>query len=101
MASLSRDLCRSVPFSLTSLANPAHDTEFSRVIKIGGKEVYTNDEILPKLAILLAWPLTLAISTDGVPEPEKLWLKQQLKSIAGSLGDAVLDTLTEESEFKF
>ncbi|XXH03252.1 hypothetical protein Hte_009650 [Hypoxylon texense] len=104
IGSLSRDLCRSVPFFLTSPVNPAQDNGFSRVVNIGGKEVYTNEEILPKLATLLAWPLTLAISTDGVPEPQKQWLKQQLKSISSALGDAVLEILTEDnedSEFQF
>lgn len=101
IGSISRDLCRGVSVFLTSPVDSTHDTGFSRMIKIGGKIVYTNDRILPKLATLLAWPLTLAISTDGVPEPQNLWLKMQLKYIVSALGDAVLDTITEGGGFKF
>ncbi|KAI1091228.1 hypothetical protein F5B19DRAFT_493609 [Rostrohypoxylon terebratum] len=99
---LSMDLCRAVPFFITS-----HPRSTTRSFPIGesneanGNVGDTRFEILPRFGILLAWPLTLAVNTDAVPEPQKQWLKTRLKSIAKSLGDSILDTVVEQSEFKF
>lgn len=58
-------------------------------------------EISPKLAGLVAWPLAVAVSTENVPEPQRRWLQEKLKVVAGSLGDSVLEAVAERGEFKF
>ncbi|KAI0842334.1 hypothetical protein F5Y06DRAFT_125082 [Hypoxylon sp. FL0890] len=100
IASLATDLCRGIPFFITS-PTVAQDPLSTRVIKIGDNVVHTNYKILPKLAMLLAWPLTLAVSTEAVPEPQKQYLKMKLKSVANALGDSVLESVAEQEEFKF
>lgn len=64
----------------------------------------TNNErhkILPKIAALLAWLLTVAVSTKGVPEPQKLLLLSQLKLVADALGDSILHSIIEKGDFEF
>ncbi|KAI1136295.1 hypothetical protein F5Y05DRAFT_117244 [Hypoxylon sp. FL0543] len=100
IASLSTDLCRGIPFFVASHAAP-HDPLSTRMIRIGGNVIHTNYEILPKLATLLAWPLTLVISTEAVPEPQKQYLKIKLKCVADALGDSILESVAEHEEFKF
>lgn len=95
MALIATDLCRGVSFFLASLTT-AQDAESWTASKTSD-----NYEILPKLAALLAWPLTLGISTDGVPQAQKDWLTRRLKSVARALGDAMLDEVIEQGEFKF
>jgi hypothetical protein len=98
--SLANELCGSVPFFFNSPNTPGAGAG-SGSIKIGGNVVKTESEILPKMAGLLAWPLTVAVSTDGVPEPQRQWLKRRLKAVAISAGDAVLESVVEQGEFRF
>ena len=85
LASLATDLCRSAPF-------------FFRTRNANGS---TGNEISPKMAVLLAWPLAVAIRTEGVPEPQRQWLKGKLKIAADSMGDAMLNAVIANNEFKF
>ncbi|KAI1204418.1 uncharacterized protein F4807DRAFT_465652 [Annulohypoxylon truncatum] len=97
---LSADLCRAIPFFI--VPQPLrHNSPFEGPSRVNENAANAHYEILPKLATLLAWPLTLAVSTDAVPEPQKQWLKTKLKSIAKSLGDSILETVAEQSEFRF
>jgi hypothetical protein len=71
-------------------------------IKTGDKVVHSDCEILPRMASLLAWPLTVAVSSEYLPKPHKRWLLSRLKMVADSLGDAVLESMVENGEeFKF
>ncbi|KAI1455593.1 hypothetical protein F4805DRAFT_468625 [Annulohypoxylon moriforme] len=97
---LSTDLCRSVPFFVASQP-VTHNSPPDGVTSVNETAVQAHYEILPKFATFLAWPLTLAVSTDAVPEPQKQWLKIKLKSIAKSLGDSILETVADQNEFKF
>ncbi|KAI1408379.1 hypothetical protein F5Y13DRAFT_111593 [Hypoxylon sp. FL1857] len=102
IASLATDLCRGIPFFIASRNDIQESTASPmRAIKIGNNVIHTNYEILPKLATLLAWPLTLAVSTEPVPEPQKQYLKIKLKSVANALGDSILESVAGEGEFKF
>ncbi|KAI0880670.1 uncharacterized protein GGS22DRAFT_81726 [Annulohypoxylon maeteangense] len=99
---LSTDLCRCIPFFIASQPVTENSPpKESTSANDADNATNVRYEILPKLATLLAWPLTLAVSTDAVPEPQKQWLKVKLKSIARSLGDSILETVAEQSEFKF
>ncbi|KAI2609212.1 hypothetical protein GGR54DRAFT_389078 [Hypoxylon sp. NC1633] len=100
-ALLATDLCRGASFFLSTPLAVAQDPTSTRTIKIGDNVVQTNDEVVPKLGTLLAWPLSLAANTDGVPEPQRRWLKSKLKSAADSMGDAILTIITEQSDFRF
>ena len=90
------ELCAGVPFFFNSL-----DPTGLRSIKLGKYSFTTDDEIFPKMAALLAWPLTVAVSTEYIPEAERQWLKGRLKTVAKSLGDAVLECVVEQGEFRF
>jgi len=98
--SLVNDLCGGVPFFFNIL-DPTGGVAASRSIRLGTYTFRTDDEIFPKMAGLIAWPLTVAISTEYVPESQRQWLKGRLKAVAKSLGDAVLESVVEQGEFRF
>jgi hypothetical protein len=96
MEAIANDLCGGVPFFFNSL-----DSTGVRSIRVGKYTITTDDEILPKMACLLAWPLAVAISCEYIPEPQRQWLKDKLKLVAKSCGDAVLESVVEQGEFRF
>ncbi|KAF2836631.1 hypothetical protein M501DRAFT_1018970 [Patellaria atrata CBS 101060] len=97
MNSLVNDLCRSIPFFFHySLIVTREDCN-----GIEQRPFTSKNEVLPKIAVLLAWPLTIAVSTDGTPEPQRQWLKDILKLVAKSMGDVILDSVVENGEFRF
>jgi hypothetical protein len=98
--STANDMCGSVPFFF-NLPNDPAGTPGLKSIRLGKSIFSTDDDILPKMAIFLAWPLTVALNTDGVPNPQRQWLRYRLKIAASSLGDAVLESVAERSEFRF
>jgi len=57
--------------------------------------------IQPKVAGLLAWPLTVAVSTEHVPELQRVWLQGRLKVAAEAMGDTVLEKVAERGDFRF
>jgi hypothetical protein len=73
------------------------ETEVRRV----DNETCPEREILPKIATFLAWPLTVAVSAEGVPSPQRERLVYSLSLTAKSLGDAVLESMSEQGVFKF
>ena len=93
---ITAELCGCVPFFFNQL-----DQAGTRLIMMGKYTIKTSDEILPKMAALLAWPLTVAISCEYIPEPHRQWLKCKLSVVAKSLGDAVLESVVEQGEFRF
>jgi hypothetical protein len=96
MEVVATELCGYVPFFFNQL-----DQTGMRSILMGKYTIRTNEEILPKMAALLAWPLTVAISCEYIPEPQREWLKGKLSVAAKSLGDAVLESVVEQGEFRF
>ncbi|KAF2476004.1 uncharacterized protein BDR25DRAFT_212412 [Lindgomyces ingoldianus] len=82
--SLARDLCGGVLFFFHS-CNP---------LIIGGA-------MPQKMAALLAWPLTVAVSTEGVPGPQRRWLLERLNIVAEILGDVMLASVISKGEFRF
>jgi hypothetical protein len=96
MELLTADLCAGVLFFFNSL-----DPTGLRTLQLGKFTITTDDEIIPKVAGLLAWPLTVAVSCEYIPESQRQWLKGKLKIVAKSLGDAVLESVVEQGEFRF
>jgi hypothetical protein len=94
---LATNMCCSVPFFFVSEAIH-HDPE-SATFRINNK--LTSPEILPRIATLLSWPLSVAVSTEAVPLAQKEWLKRNLKVAASVQGDAVVQSIAETEEFKF
>jgi hypothetical protein len=70
-------------------------------IKIGDSIVHSEREILPKMAALVAWPLTVATCTEYVPDVHRSRLRERLGVVAEALGDKVLEDVSEMVEFKF
>ncbi len=93
---IAAELCGCVPFFFNQL-----DQTGTRSILMGKYSIRTSEEILPKMAALLAWPLTVVISCEYIPEPHRQWLKGKLSVVAKSLGDAVLESVVEQGEFRF
>jgi hypothetical protein len=94
------DMCRSVPFFFNS-PDATGGGAGSKSIRVGKHVIRTDCEIIPKVAGLLAWPLAVAVSTDGVPDPQREWLKSRLRTVAKALGDAILESVADQGEFKF
>ncbi|KAE9375375.1 hypothetical protein N431DRAFT_333214 [Stipitochalara longipes BDJ] len=94
---LATDMCCSVPFFFTSIATN-HNLQ-SESFKTSDKTA--SLEILPKIATILSWPLSVAVSTTAVPTKQKEWLKTKLKLVASVQGDAVVQSIAETEEFKF
>jgi hypothetical protein len=88
--SLATNICFSVPFFN---ANVIHHNPESATFRINGN--LTSPEILPRIATLLSWPLSVAVSTDVVPVAQKEWLKRKLKVVAG------VQFIAKTEEFKF
>ena len=97
---LATDMCRSVP-SFFNVPNLIKDATGLKSIKLGSGYFSSDCDIFPKLAGLLAWPLTVAVSTSAVPDPPKQWLRRKLKAVAVALGDNVLQSVLANGEFRF
>lgn len=59
------------------------------------------DDLHPSVAGSLAWPLTVAVSIESVPPLEKSWLKAALRAVARKLGHTLLESVTDQGEFRF
>ncbi|KAK5684046.1 hypothetical protein LTS10_003910 [Elasticomyces elasticus] len=54
-----------------------------------------TDQIAPKAAMVIAWPLAIALSIDTIPEPQKQWMQKMAGTAAEVLGlDVILPTDT-------
>jgi hypothetical protein len=91
------DLCASIPFYL----------QYSIPTRKGFEEVtmekrliFSNAEIVPKMAAFLAWPLAIAVSSEAVHATRREWLRSILTKVADSLHDAALQTVVDRSSFK-
>lgn len=94
--SLTNDICGSIPFFFNySVASD------SRCVAVAKSASGAEIEIRTTMAGLLAWPLTVAVSTSCVPQMQRQWLRAKLGVAAVALGDAVLESVAEKGEFKF
>ena len=51
----------------------------------------TNEEIKPYLVRLVAWPLSIASSAEGIDDRQQLWFKSELASLGRIIGDGTLE----------
>lgn len=49
-----------------------------------------NEEIEPRLANLVGWPLTIASSLEGIDVRQRLWFRSELARIGRIIGDGML-----------
>lgn len=96
---ISTEMCADVPFFFGKNGLSSNGGTSADVARRTSRTA--EEEISPKLAGLVAWPLAVAVSTENVPEPQRLWLQKKLKAVASSLGDTVLEAVAERGEFKF
>jgi hypothetical protein len=94
--SLATDMCCSVLFFLNNAIQ--YDSESST---FGINDNNASPEILPRITTILAWPLSVAVSTEVVPVTQKEWLRRKLKTVASVQGDGVLQSIAEAEQFKF
>lgn len=73
---LSEDLCSGVMF----VSNSQH------LCRKGGHNL-REGTLHPKMAWLLVWPLTMAVSTECIPEPQSILLRTKMQSVTELLGD--------------
>lgn len=97
---LATDMCASIPYFFNSPAASAA-SEGMRWIRLGKHSISSDLEILPKLAWLLAWPLTVALNVETLQEEQRVYLTQKLRDVARCLGDAALESVAERKEFRF
>lgn len=101
--SVSRELCRDMPYFFTPAPLSRESSPTSTPTSTSGTQLIPAHplEILPSLASMLAWPLAIAVSTENVPEPQRQWLQKRLRAVANSLGDAVLHDVGNRGAFVF
>lgn len=97
---LATDLCFSVPVFF-NVYNMIQDEAGSEPAWIGNNINCPENEIMLKMAAILAWPLTVAVSTEAVPKAQKVWLQHRLKTVASVIGAGVLHSVAENEEFEF
>ena len=98
---LAVEFCSGVQSLFTAPGRSTSTAPEVRSIEINGNLVFTKAEILPKMAALVAWPMTVASCIPSIPDAEREWLNPRLRSIANALGDAVLIDVIEKGEFEF
>jgi hypothetical protein len=97
--SISGELCGDISYFFT---HGSSDLEPSLTLTQVVPSLRTRElTILPSLASMLAWPLAVAVSTENVPEPQRLWLQSKLSAVADSLGDAILHDVGRRGAFIF
>jgi hypothetical protein len=84
-------ICSTVPFFFNFRSHAAEEN---------ADEGLTTT-ILPQVAVLLAWPIVVAISTEAVSEDPRNWLRSRLKTVASAIGEGLKESLVETTEFKF
>lgn len=99
MDPLARDICASVPFFFSKPYVSDVPSPPSLISTRESSQV--EPKILPKLAVFLAWPMTVAVSTGGISAQYQQWLKKKLETVAASLGDSVLESVVEQNAFRF
>lgn len=95
---LAKDLHDSVPSFFSKRPSRFEELADSGLVAQQSDE---EPDILPKMAMLLAWPLTVAVSTEGISSEQRVRLQQRLKLVGSALGDGVLEAVSEKREFKF
>ena len=100
IASLAADVCDSLPFFFYAFTSIKPSSALD-LTKIENVITYTKREIGPMIANFTAWSLTVAVSTEPVPDVQKQWLRQKLRTIASIAGNGVLESVVERGEFQF
>jgi hypothetical protein len=87
LKAMADSLASSIPFCLErfKVENPnSLDCDISITLN-------TNGEITPCLAGLVAWPLIIASSLEGVDAEQQLWFRSQLARLGRITGDGILE----------
>lgn len=83
--SLATDLRRSIPVFFNHFV--ATQAALKAKVACADKDKLSDEAALtPKMAAIIAWPLTVAVSIDAVPMAQKEWFQRRLKTIAKVLG---------------
>jgi hypothetical protein len=77
--SLATDMCYSIAFFF--IVGNGDGVDHSKLL---------HTELSPMTATLLAWPLTLAVSTGFAQKAQKAWLQEKLDLISIVLGSNIL-----------
>jgi hypothetical protein len=85
---LSTDLCRSIP------SFHHFDTGFST--STSGIIICPESDLKPTMAVLLAWPISIAVSIEEVPLNQREWLKCRLQAVNKVIGCPTLDALSRD-----
>ncbi|KAK6431510.1 hypothetical protein LTR95_012326, partial [Oleoguttula sp. CCFEE 5521] len=96
IAELAGTVCQDVPYFFNQVGSNG-----SRWLSIGKHIINSQDDITPKLAGLLAWPLSIVVSCDALPAKQREWLRERLRTVAAAYGDARLQQVAEGGVFSF
>lgn len=87
----------------TSLAEIGRSsTEIRRSIPyFFGFQQPTHDNIMPKVATTMAWPLAIAIGVESCPDKDVQYFRIILQQVALVLGDGVLENIAAGDSLRF
>jgi hypothetical protein len=100
IVAMTDDICSSIPFFSKRPTDGNLPADFGT---ISTEQIVTRieGESFPQMVSLLAWVLTVAVSTEDVPESQREWLKQRLKYASLAMHDSVLESVIDRGEFRF
>lgn len=89
--SLITDLCRGIPFFYLNSGWSHGRRHTERVVELDDSMTIISSQFPPlMMAVLLAWPITIAIGIEGVRRDQMDWLKCRLQAVTQMIGSPVL-----------
>jgi hypothetical protein len=96
--SLVTDLCRGVPFFYLLNAGLGHSRRHTDpAMELADSLSSVSSESPPiMMAVLLAWPITIAVGIEGVPSDQMEWLKCRLQTVSQRVGSPKFQVMPEK-----
>lgn len=92
------DLCRSVPFFYLLNSGFGHGRRHNDpVIELADSMSSISAQFPPiMMAVLLAWPITIAVGIEGVPLDQMEWLRCRLQAVSQRVGSPRLQFTSDK-----
>lgn len=95
---LTTDLCRGIPFFYLLNAGFGHGRRHNDpTIELADTMDSISSHFPPiMMAVLLAWPITIAVGIEGVPSDQMEWLRCRLQAVSQRVGSPRLQVTPEK-----
>lgn len=92
------DLCRGIPFFYLLNSGFGHGRRHTdSAMKLANSMTSVSSQFPPlMMAVLLAWPITIAVGIEGVPPDQMEWLKCRLQAVTQRLGSPKFQVTPEK-----